>query len=181
MTPQLQQAIKLLQLSRLELIDQIREELTENPILDEASEHQEPTGRVGEGDAPTLDQLAAIEERKEQAPTNAEEKRAVNEGKQEEYWDRFLESYSNQGPMSSGGSRMSSEDMPSLEATVSARSSLADHLLAQLRLSNLVEEEMVFATVIVNNLDDTGYLRLKGEPLEKKVEKKESPEAQDRR
>ncbi len=181
MTPQLQQAIKLLQLSRLELIDQIREELTENPILDEASEHQEPTGRVGEGDAPTLDQLAAIEERKEQAPTNAEEKRAVNEGKQEEYWDRFLESYSNQGPMASGGSRMSSEDMPSLEATVSARSSLADHLLAQLRLSNLVPEEMVFATVIVNNLDDNGYLRLKGEPLEKKVEKKESAEEEDRR
>lgn len=176
MTPQLQQAIKLLQLSRLELIDQIREELTENPILDEAAEG-DPGGRVGEAEPPTLDQLAAIEERKEQAPTNAEEKRAVNEGKQEEYWERFLESYANQGPMSSGVSRMNSEDLPSLEATLSSRSSLSDHLMAQLRLSNLTEEEMMFATVIVHCLDDNGYLRLKGDPFEKadkKAEKKGS-------
>ena len=38
MTPQLQQAIKLLQLSRLELVDLIRTEVNENPLLDEAPE-----------------------------------------------------------------------------------------------------------------------------------------------
>ncbi len=182
MTPQLQQAIKLLQLSRLELIDQIREELTENPILDEAAEG-DPVGRIGEAEPPTLDQLAAIEERKEQAPSTAEEKRAVSEGKQEEYWERFLESYANQGPQSSGGSRLNNEDMPSLEATLSSRSSLSDHLMAQLRLSNLTEEEMVFATVIVHNLDDNGYLRLKGDLPDKKQDKKaaveDEPEPQD--
>ena len=40
MTPQLQQAIKLLQLSRMELVDQVREELMENPLLEEFSEIQ---------------------------------------------------------------------------------------------------------------------------------------------
>jgi RNA polymerase sigma-54 factor len=41
MTPQLQQAIKLLQLSRLELVDLIRTEINENPLLDEAPEEDE--------------------------------------------------------------------------------------------------------------------------------------------
>ncbi|MCP4241953.1 MAG: RNA polymerase sigma-54 factor, partial [bacterium] len=40
MTPQLQQAIKLLQLSRLELVDMVQQELEENPVLEEASESE---------------------------------------------------------------------------------------------------------------------------------------------
>jgi len=170
MTPQLQQAIKLLQLSRLELIDQIREELTENPILDEAAEGE---ARAKDADStPTIDDIAALEERREQAVHNHEEKRAASESKQEEYWERFLESYANQAPVPSGGGRLSSEELPSLEATLSSRSSLSDHLMEQLRLSNLTHEEMTFATLVVHNLDDNGYLRLRGDAPEKEREKK---------
>jgi RNA polymerase sigma-54 factor len=168
MTPQLQQAIKLLQLSRLELIDQIREELTENPILDEAPETE---ARSKEQES-TIDDIAVLEERREQAVHNHEEKRAASESKQEEYWERFLESYANQSPVPSTGGRLSSEELPSLEATLSSRSSLSDHLMEQLRLSNLTEEEMAFATLVVHNLDDNGYLRLRGDAPEKEREKK---------
>jgi RNA polymerase sigma-54 factor len=173
MTPQLQQAIKLLQLSRLELIDQIREELTENPILDEASDLE---ARSKEQSTPTIDDIAAIEERRESAVHNHEEKRAASESKQEEYWERFLESYANQGPMPTGVNRMTNDELPSLEATLSSRSSLSDHLLAQLRLSNLTPEEMRFATLVVHNLDDNGYLRLLGDAPDVDKRKRAEPD-----
>src|SRR5262245_58589570 len=125
MTPQLQQAIKLLQLSRLELIDMVREEMMENPILEDQAENTAEADKAAAAlETPSIDQLAAIEERRENSPQNPEEQRAASETQQEEYWERFLESYANQTPLPSGGSRTSSEDLPSLEATLSNRTSL---------------------------------------------------------
>ena len=46
MTPQLQQAIKLLQLSRIELVDAIQQELEENPLLEDVSQESEPEDQV---------------------------------------------------------------------------------------------------------------------------------------
>ena len=54
-TPQLQQAIKLLQLTRLELVDMISQEMKENPLLEEAEEGRE----LAEGEAPAIDQEEA--------------------------------------------------------------------------------------------------------------------------
>ncbi|MDP3274106.1 MAG: RNA polymerase sigma-54 factor [Deltaproteobacteria bacterium] len=174
MTPQLQQAIKLLQLSRLELIDQIREELTENPILDEAS-GEDPRASDADGEIRSIDDVAAADAQRDHATQSMEEKRAVSETQEVEYWERFLESYSNQQPMPSGAQRLSSEDMPSLEQTLSNRSSLSDHLMAQLRLTPLSDEELAFATFIVHNLDEHGYLRLLGVSSEKPKAPKKKP------
>lgn len=163
MTPQLQQAIKLLQLSRLELIDLVREEMMENPILEDQAEGPEAEKLAAERmETPSIDQLAAIEERRENQPQNPEEQRAVTESREAEYWERFLEAYSNQTPLPSTGARQSSEDLPSLEATLSTRTSLSDYLEQQLRLTNLTEDEMRFAMLVIHNLDDNGYLNLKG-------------------
>ncbi|NTW36148.1 MAG: RNA polymerase sigma-54 factor, partial [Syntrophobacteraceae bacterium] len=49
MTPQLQQAIKLLQLSRLELLETISQELETNPLLEEVQEEVGEGGEAGEG------------------------------------------------------------------------------------------------------------------------------------
>jgi RNA polymerase sigma-54 factor len=163
MTPQLQQAIKLLQLSRLELIDLVREEMMENPILEDSADGPESDKLAVERmETPSIDQLAAIEERRDQAPNSPEEQRAATESRETEYWERFLEAYSNQSPLPSAGSRQSSEDLPSLEATLSSRTSLSDYLEQQLRLTNVTEEEMRFAELVIHNLDDNGYLNLKG-------------------
>src|SRR5262245_22311141 len=57
MTPQLQQAIKLLQLSRMELVDLVQQELQENPVLEEGIESEEDRAAAeaaGTGDAPEL-------------------------------------------------------------------------------------------------------------------------------
>ena len=103
MTPQLQMAIKLLALSRLELIDQVQAELTENPIL-------EDTGEAGPGNdwreadvasTPSIDRLAEIEARGENLPTSHEERGAMEATKSEEYWEKFLDAYANQSPLPS--------------------------------------------------------------------------------
>ena len=62
MTPQLQMAIKLLQLSRLELVEKIQQELEENPALDEVQEtlSPEPTGEKTEVDSEASEQTKEV-------------------------------------------------------------------------------------------------------------------------
>lgn len=163
MTEQLQLAIRLLQLSRLELIDMVREELNQNPILEEGAEAPDE-GRVEMAEMPSIDQMAEIEQRREGAAQGVEEKAASKETTQEEFWDRYLEQAANQPNLPTAGLRGNSDELPSLEQTLSSRTSLSDHLMAQLRMSNLTEEEMTFAALVVHNLDDDGYLNLKAIP-----------------
>ena len=86
MTPQLQQAIKLLQLSRLELQDVVRQELEENPVLDESLEQEE----VREAE-----QLELMEKEELPLPETAEFKEvsAGEETVREMDWDSYLEGY----------------------------------------------------------------------------------------
>lgn len=160
MTPQLQMAIRLLQLSRLELIDAVREEMLGNPILDEGGDSPEVERAQSEAETPTVDRVAAIDEQREKLPSSAEERNAMQETSQQDYWEKFLDAYANQTPLPTQG-RMSDEDLPSIEATLSGRTSLTDHLEAQIRLSTLREDERRFAMMVVHNLDENGYLNLR--------------------
>lgn len=166
MTPQLQMAIKLLQLNRLELIDAVREELMNNPILDEGGDTSE-AARVAEEirELPTVDQVAVYDDKRADQPTTPEEKIAAQESRQEDYWDKFLEAYANQTPLPTQ-QRLSSDELPSLESTLSGRTSLSDALEEQIRLSNFNESETRFAMLVVHNLDDSGYLNLDGVSLD---------------
>ncbi len=162
MTPQLQMAIKLLALSRLELIDQVRSELNENPILEDQTDNPERSVLAAEAqDTPSIDRLAEIEARNEELPTSHEDRAAMQATKDTEYWEKFLEAYSNQTPLPSQG-RLNSEEMPSLEATLTRRSTLSDHLEWQVKLSNFTDEERIFAMLVIHNLDENGYLNLRG-------------------
>jgi RNA polymerase sigma-54 factor len=166
MTPQLQMAIKLLQLNRLELIDAVREELMNNPILDEGGEAIEAARAAEElKDLPTVDQVAVLDEKRADQPGSMEERAAAQETRQEDYWDKFLEAYANQTPLPTQ-QRLSSDEMPSLEATLTRSTSLSDALEEQIRLSNFNEAETRFAMLVVHNLDDSGYLNLDGVSLE---------------
>ncbi len=174
MTPQLQMAIKLLALSRLELIDQVQAELTENPIL-------EDTGEAGPGNdwreadvasTPSIDRLAEIEARGENLPTSHEERGAMEATKSEEYWEKFLDAYANQSPLPSQ-SRLNTEDLPSADQTLSRRGTLSDYLEWQVSLSNFNDEERAFAMLVIHNLDDNGYLTLKG--IERDAKPGEAP------
>ena len=170
MTPQLQMAIKLLQLSRLELIDAVREEMMGNPILEDGADGSDPVERAAEAaETPTIDQVAALDDQRQHLPTSQEDRAAISETTQEDYWEKFLDAYANQAPLPAT-TRGSSEEMPSLEATLTRRTTLSDHLEQQIRLSNFRESELKFAMLIVHNLDDSGYLNLSGILIDDDVE-----------
>src|SRR5439155_2262356 len=78
-------------------------------------------------------------------------------------WEQYLGSNYSSGGGLAGGLDMSSEDLPSYEATLTKKSSLHDHLMWQLGLSSFNRDEAAIGTLIVGNMDDDGQLQ---DPLE---------------
>jgi RNA polymerase sigma-54 factor len=155
MTPQLQQAIKLLQLSRMELMDVVREELEENPVLEEGLETaDEKTQTEDEASTETID---------EPAPESLKEVEAENDGMSDIDWKTYLESYSLGG--STADSYEDDEDRPSYENLLTRKPSLSDHLVWQLSLSRLEDQERAIANEIIGNIDDDGYLHASTDEL----------------
>src|SRR6185312_3231459 len=169
MTPQLQQAIKLLQLSRMELLETVREEMETNPLLEQPDETTE--GNLDEkapGEAsleaanaepPTTEALEA------KVPEKAEE--VKGEGPAEIDWDAYFNSYQfNEPTTPSNKNNVATEDLPSFEANLVEKEDLARHLEAQLGFLKLNDAERRIASLILYNLDD--YLKLadvEGDPL----------------
>jgi RNA polymerase sigma-54 factor len=164
MTPQLQQAIRLLQLSRLELIDEIRKELDANPVL--ADEEIDPRARSnGDGktggdvimDHPAPDSPAMASEK---AAVSDLDKRADDKRVQEIDWEQFLENRTQQQALPSN--RGGFEELPPIEQNLTKNASLADHLRWQLQMSDFTDDEKKFAELVMGNLNDNGFLDLKG-------------------
>ena len=163
MTPQLQQAIRLLQLSRLELIDEIRKELDANPVL--ADEEVDPRARAN-GEAKNGD--PATEPARSESPAMAAEKldasdlgkRAEDKHVQDIDWEQFLENRTLQQPLPSG--RGGFDELPPIEQNLTKSQSLVDHLRWQLQLSDFTDDEKRFAELVIGNLDDNGFLDLRG-------------------
>ncbi len=156
MTPQLRQAIKILQVSRAELESLIDQELVENPVLEETpAERDEPAADTLDGQAD-----AAPEEPFEPREPDRDRNEATD--LREIDWRDYLESYGNdmQGSIS-GSARDEDDDRRStLENLPLKRQSLADHLLWQLRMSDLEPAEEQVGGLIIGNLDGDGYLRM---------------------
>jgi len=150
MTPQLQQAIKLLQLSRMELMDVVRTELEENPVLEEGQESPE--------DKTQPEEEAAAETTDEAAPEALKEIQGEGDGMSDIDWKTYLESYSLGG--TTADSYEDDEDRPSYENLLTKKPSLTDHLIWQLGLSRLENRERAIAEEIIGNVDDDGYLQL---------------------
>lgn len=148
MTPQLQQAIKLLQLSRMELVELVQQELEENPVLEEGAETvEEPEAGASEGE-----QAEAGE-----APADAvQEVDGEKDGLNDIDWQTYLDGYSLSSTVAD--SYEEDEDRPSYENLLTKKSTLADHLMWQLGLARFTEQEKVVAAEIIGNLDDDGYL-----------------------
>ena len=145
MTPQLQMAIKLLQLSRLELMDMIRQELEENPALEEVQEAapEEPAPDAADTgpDAETDAKEVTIEERLQEDID----------------WSNYIEEYNVPGRTTY---ESESRDTPQFETFVAERKSLSDHLLWQLMMTAPSAEEERIGSLIIGNLNRDGYLDL---------------------
>lgn len=152
MTPQLVQAIRLLQLSRLELVDEVRKELDGNPVLaDDRVEpkEQDDSGRPDDAPPPSAFESKAEAERAREPDTT-----------QDIDWASYLENQQLRQPV--GASRSGFEELPPIEQNLTKPSSLREHLLWQLQMSDFVDAERNFALLVIGNLDDKGYLDLEG-------------------
>jgi RNA polymerase sigma-54 factor len=147
MTPQLQQAIKLLQLSRMELMDLVRQEEEENPILEEVAEPAAAT-------EPLETNLESL------APSPAEDKEA-SDGEV----DLPPIDWRSEGFSSGSKSAAEDDDRPTFENFLTKKATLSDHLLWQLRLNDFSEEERLIGTLIIGNLNEDGLLQVSLEEI----------------
>ena len=139
-TPQLQQAIKLLQLTRVELVDLIQNEIKENPLLEvtELDEEDEPKG----------DRQPESVAQQEKTP----EVKGEGEGSDDFDWESYVENYN----LVSYRGSVDTDEKPSFENFVFKKTTLVDHLMWQLRLSDLTEEEEPIGRWIIGNIDEDG-------------------------
>lgn len=153
-TPQLQQAIKLLQMSRLELESQVRSELEENPILEEAEVlKEEDFQRTKEAEAQTS-------EISEGAIEGGSQVDAQDPQKQDEFeWEAYLETQHKAPREASHGN----EEIMNYENLISTTQTLHDHLYWQVKMTGFSENEEKAADAIIAHIDDDGYLKV---PLE---------------
>lgn len=157
-TPQLQQAIKLLQLSRLELQNLIQKELVENPLLEDLEAQSEDAESA---DATPDGQSAASEDAPASPESSKVEEVGTKEGELKEPkdfdWDSYLGLYNAPHAAAAPAGR-SNEDGPTYENTLGSSESLQDHLYWQLHLWNLTEEQCRMGEEIIGNINDDGYL-----------------------
>ena len=182
MTPQLQQAIKLLQLSRMELVGLVQKELQENPVLEEAFEVDESAG--ADDDTASAAQIADATEatadmRSEPTHGDAEGEAGAGEAPDGEFggaagetpepaereptdaekivdldWQEYMDARPHTGMREAAGD----DDRPGIDQTHARRETLSGHLEWQLQLASFPVEEEVAARFIIGNLDERGYL-----------------------
>ena len=145
MTPQLQQAIRLLQLSTMELQQELQQALESNPLLEQIDTHEEIDTRETQ-DSETLDTADALEQKEmpEELPLDAS-------------WDTI---YTAGTPSGTSGDYIDDE-LPVYQGETTQ--TLQDYLMWQVELTPFSDTDRAIATSIVDAVDDTGYLTV---PLE---------------
>ena len=148
MTPQLRQAIKLLQLGRLELTDALQAEIEQNPMLEEAPEPLEPPPNPESLSAPETTDSAELPVT---APVAGDDPAKVAEVNWEDYANNFDSdfSFAHETPPA---------DAPSQFDFISSKPGLASHLQWQLTHLDLNEEDTKLTHFIIGNLDGHGFL-----------------------
>jgi RNA polymerase sigma-54 factor len=143
LAPALQQAIKLLPLTNLELIEIIDTELSENPMLEiEESIEEKKTKEPPEQDVSKESEKESAEAREEPKEDDIDFKSFF-----QEYFDDGFPAYSSE-----------KKEIPSLESTLSRSPSLWDHLSWQANLTFFDEKEREIANIIIGNINEDGYL-----------------------
>ena len=167
MTPQLRQAIKILQVSRAELETLIDEELAQNPVLEEGVEQTEEA----EERPRTEEQLENTTTESEAWSEPREERETTNEVSPNDRldgidWKEYLDNYRNDWHGASATpADYDDEKRPALENTLVRSTSLTEHLIWQLRMSGMVPTEESVAALMIGNMDKDGYLQLEIEDI----------------
>ena len=173
MTPALQQAIKLLQMTRLELEGVLNQEIVENPVLEDGSEEEDPEEAVpsdagGETNADVADAPG-----EEAASANGAEEGEGSDtpepGDEDDpsMGDIDLDAYFNDylGPDSTVANTFESRETSPIENNVSREPDLYDHLLWQLRMSDASPLLRKVSELIIGNVDADGFLQASVEEI----------------
>jgi len=146
MTPQLQQAIKLLQLSRLELVEMIQQEMEQNPALEESMvdelSDKNITALESTIDSPEKEILTKEVTIEEKIRTDTD-------------WENYINEYNSTGRVYT---ESENTEAPNYEAFTSEKKTLKDHLQWQLGLSGLNEKQEEIGIMMIGNLNKDGYL-----------------------
>lgn len=144
-TPQLQQAIRLLQLSKLDLQDEISQELVENPALEE---------------------LGAPTETVSATPTQPERESDDRAGENEDFdYASFFRDLEDSYQPTHGMVESRDEELPTADQLLRSQTGLAEHLTWQLELSALGPRERAIGEAIIGNIDEKGYLEATAEEI----------------
>ncbi len=151
LTPQLQQSIRLLQLSTVELNQELERYLAENPLLERAD-----LGPPDETGAPPANGAAPEGETLRQEETREEIRREENREEPSNFADEhgFGDEHS-----PTGGSRRDDDDRDDFTQFAAHEPTLQEHLLQQLSLTGLTQRDKRIAEMIVGHLDEDGYLK----------------------
>jgi RNA polymerase sigma-54 factor len=167
MTPQLRQAIKILQVSRAELEALIDQELAENPVLEEGADAQEEeapeaatrTEEAYVADSGTVQDWGEVRDQRETTTEIAPETDRLADID----WKEYLTNYNNEWHGSdTGGAGNDGDDdkRATWENSLVRATSLADHLIWQLRMIGLDEIEESVAALLLGNMDKDGYIQV---------------------
>jgi RNA polymerase sigma-54 factor len=151
LTPQLQMAIKLLQMPQLELSQAINQELMENPFLEESADSQ--------GEEYTKEERETLETPQEHDDTEMPLEKLINFASEDYFEERSYDGR-DLGYFTPGN-----VTQPSFEYFLSSASDLFDHLIWQLRLSRESESVRNAGEVIIGNIDENGYLKVSDEEI----------------
>ncbi len=169
MTPQLQQAIRLLQLSTLDLQQEIQQALESNPMLEqeEASAEADPATQdaLSEAGLTDLNASSKTETTDETRETQEEWADSIpTELPTDSGWDDVYQPSAAAPSSASGSSEYSGDDFTT---RTSSSETLQDHLEWQLNLAPMSENDRLIAMSIIEAIDDNGYLTV---PLEEILE-----------
>jgi RNA polymerase sigma-54 factor len=148
MTPRLQQAIKLLQYNRQEMIDHIQEAVLENPTLEVVPDSDD--SGVSDRELELQSDVRAVEDDIAEQQNGAQD---------DIDWERFIEHLNDSRPTASLGGTIH-DDLPPIETNLTYGESLAEHLLWQLKMLWCPDDVRSAAEVLVQNLDHRGYAQV---------------------
>lgn len=149
MTPQLQQAIRLLQLSQLELNSEIQELLESNPLLESAEDADNVIEKPAQDSSEAKTEEAATDVHEAMSQEQLNEDLPIDTA-----WDDIYTSGPSHKSAASGG------DDRDFETFNSKAETLQDHLLWQLNLTPFSDEDQVIAQFLIESVDNDGYMRL---------------------
>src|SRR5438046_2915318 len=145
LTPSLQQAIKLLPMSTLELSDLLNQEMVENPLLEEVPTEEQ------QADVAATPEKADAEQQQQQ-----EKQRDKTDSWDDQDYEYFFGDYLDDGYRPRQPQEV--KELPPIENTLSTTSSLSDHLMWQLSMQTDDPLMREIGSAIVGNLDEAGYL-----------------------